>query len=70
MRAVGMFLLGLLAGYLAILFGWIALADLFDLGDLDGGKIMGVAFGFAPMGGVVAGIVLAILLGRRRARPT
>ena len=66
MRAVLWFFAGLIVGYAAILFGWIGYADLFDVGDIDGGKIMEVAFALAPAGAVVIGIVLALAFGRRR----
>lgn len=65
---VGGFLLGALLGYCAVLFGWLAYASAFDVFDADGGKIMGVAFGFAPMAAIVAGVVGAIWLGGIAAR--
>jgi hypothetical protein len=67
-RAVLWFFAGLIVGYAAVLFGWIAYAELFDVGDMDGGKIMEVAFALAPAGAVVIGIVLAVAFGRRRPR--
>ncbi|MCC7428336.1 MAG: hypothetical protein IT557_15690 [Alphaproteobacteria bacterium] len=66
MRRVGMFLAGLVGGYLVILFGWIGYAELAGVVDRDGGKIMGVAFLVAPAGAVLAGIVLAVVAGRTR----
>ncbi len=66
MKILALFLVGVIAGYLAILFGWIAYADLFDVGDRDGGKIMGIAFTLAPLGALVLGLVLAIAFGRKR----
>lgn len=66
MRRVGMFLAGLVLGYLVILFGWIGYAELAGVTDRDGGKIMGVAFLIAPTGAVLAGIVLAAVAGTKR----
>lgn len=62
------FIIGLIAGYCAVLFGWVLYTDLFDVGDLGGGKAMGIAFFFAPIGGVIAGFIGAFLLGRFAAR--
>lgn len=67
MRAVGLFVLGVVVGYLAVLFGWIGYAEQFDVGDMDGGKVMGVVFVIAPVGAIVLGVLLAVLFGRRRA---
>lgn len=66
MRTVAWFVAGLVGGYLLVLFGWIAYADFAGVRDRDGGKIMSVAFALAPLGGLVAGTLLAALLGRRR----
>jgi hypothetical protein len=65
---LGGFLLGAVLGYCAVLFGWLGYAEMFDVFDRDGGKIMGIMFGFAPMTALVTGIVGAIWLGRRAAR--
>lgn len=66
MRRVGMFLAGLVLGYLVILFGWIGYAELAGVVDRDGGKGMAIAFLVAPVGAVVSGIVLAAVAGKRR----
>ena len=66
MRAFVLFVGGTIAGYLALLFGWIGYADLVQVSDGDGGKIMGVAFTLAPAGSLLIGLALAILFGRRR----
>ncbi len=65
MRAVPWFFAGRIVGDAAILFGWIACADLFDVGDMDGGEIMGVGFALAPAGAVAIGIVPAVAFGGR-----
>jgi len=62
------FIGGLVLGYCAVLFGWVAYTEMFDVGDLGGAKAMGVAFFFAPVGGVIAGIICAVLLMRRTGR--
>jgi hypothetical protein len=62
------FICGLALGYCAVLFGWVAYTDIFNVADLGGGKAMGIAFFFAPIGGVIAGIISAVLLVRRAGR--
>lgn len=59
------FPLGAVAGYCAVLFGWIGYTELFDVFDRDGGKIMGIAFFFAPVTAVAVGVIAAIWLARR-----
>ncbi|PWB57114.1 MAG: hypothetical protein C3F17_21375 [Bradyrhizobiaceae bacterium] len=61
-------LIGLVAGYVLVLAGWLAYAELVELVDPGGGKIMGVLLILAPLGGLVAGLAAAILMGRRAAR--
>jgi hypothetical protein len=51
-----------------VLFGWVAYTNIFDVGDLGGAKAMGIAFFFAPIGGVLVGIICAVLLVRRAGR--
>ena len=58
------FIGGLIAGYCVVLFGWVAYTTIADVSDMGGGKAMGIAFFFAPLGGVVAGAIAAILLTR------
>lgn len=53
------FVLATILGYLAILFGWITITELADINDREGAMIMGVAFFFAPVGGLVLGLVAA-----------
>ena len=62
------FIGGLVLGYCAVLFGWVTYTDIFDVSDLGGAKAMGIAFFFAPVGGVIAGIICAVLLMRRTGR--
>ena len=62
------FIGGLVLGYCAVLFGWVAYTNIFVVGDLGGAKAMGIAFFFAPIGGVIAGIICAFLLMRRAGR--
>jgi hypothetical protein len=58
------FIGGLILGYCAVLFGWVAYTNIADVSDMGGGKAMGIAFFFAPLGGVIAGFVCSILLAR------
>lgn len=66
-RALGC-VIGLVAGYLAVLFGWIAYSELARVHDMDGGKIMAIAFFFAPVGAVLLAIILAAVFGRFAAK--
>jgi hypothetical protein len=62
------FIGGLVLGYCIVLFGWVTYTNLFDVSDLGGGKAMGIAFFFAPIGGVLTGLLCAVWLVRRVAR--
>ncbi len=66
-RVLG-FVVGLIGGYCAVLFGWLAYSELAGVHDMDGGKIMNIAFAFAPAGAVVAAIILAVAFGRFASR--
>ncbi len=58
MRFVGGFLLGLVAGYCIILFGWVGYTNLVGVNDFEGAASMQVAFFFAPVGGSLTGLLL------------
>lgn len=58
------FIGGLIAGYCIVLFGWVAYTNIADVSDMGGGKAMGVAFFFAPVGAVIAGAICAMVLVR------
>lgn len=58
------FIGGLMLGYCVILFGWVAYTNLVDVMDRGGAMTMGIAFFFAPLGGVIAGTICSILLVR------
>ena len=60
MRFVGGFVLGLVGGYCIVLFGWVAYTNLIHIRDFEGAASMGVAFFFAPLGGLIAGLVFGI----------
>jgi hypothetical protein len=62
------FIGGMVLGYCIVLFGWVTYTNLFDVADLGGGKAMGIAFFFAPVGGVILGIIGAVWLTRRVGR--
>ena len=64
-RAVAIFALATLIGYLVIAFGWIVYANLFDIADREGGKGMAIIFILAPAGGAMIGLVAAGLLSWR-----
>ena len=66
--AIGVFILATILGYLAILFGWIAYTELADVFDREGAMIMGIAFFFAPAGGLLIGLVASIVTFRRMSR--
>ena len=62
------FIGGLIAGYCIVLFGWVAYTNIANVSDMGGGKAMGVAFFFAPLGAVIAGFICAVLLVRLAGR--
>lgn len=62
------FLLGFLAAYGLVLFGYTLYAEAIGFVDRDGGIIMGVAFGVAPLIGLMAGLIGAFWCGLRAAR--
>jgi len=68
MRFVLGFLLGLVAGYCAVLFGWVAYTNLLGSHHFEGAAAMQVAFFFAPIGGLLAGAVLGVWWQRRKRR--
>ena len=66
MRFVLGFLLGLVAGYCVVLFGWVAYTNLVNVRDFEGAASMQVAFFFAPLAGLLTGLVLGIWWQRRK----
>lgn len=62
------FVLGLMAGYCAILFGWIGYSELFQVFDADGGRILSIALLVAPLGGLATGLLMAFWLALRAAQ--
>ncbi len=61
------FAVGLVAGYFLVLAGWLAYAELFQVLDLDGNKIMGVTLILAPLGSLIIGLAAAFSFGLRAA---
>jgi hypothetical protein len=61
------FAVGLVAGYFLVLAGWLAYAELFQVLDLDGNKIMGVTLILAPLGALIIGLASAFSFGLRAA---
>ena len=60
MRFVLGLLLGLVAGYGIVLFGWVGYTNLVNTQHFEGAAAMQVAFFFAPLGGLLAGLALGI----------
>jgi hypothetical protein len=60
MRFVVGFFFGLVVGYCVVLFGWVAYTNLVNFRDFEGAATMQTAFFFAPLGGLLAGLVLGI----------
>ena len=54
------FILGLIAGYCIVLFGWVAYTNLVHARDFEGAASMQVAFFFAPLGGLLTGSALGV----------
>ena len=63
-----MFFAGTIAVYCIIAFGYVAWADMTEYSDREGATVMGIFFGFAPMGGLVGGIASAIAAYRAVSR--
>jgi len=64
-RAVAIFAVATVVGYVIVVFGWLAYAGLFDIGDREGGKGMGMIFIVGPAAGALIGLVATVLLSRR-----
>jgi hypothetical protein len=64
-RGVAIFAAATLIGYVVVVFGWLAYAAVFDIGDREGGKGMGMIFILGPAAGAVIGLIAAALLSRR-----
>ena len=60
MRFLLGFFLGLVAGYCVVLFGWVAYTGVANVRDFEGATAMQIAFFFAPLGGLLAGVALGI----------
>jgi hypothetical protein len=60
MRFLGGFLLGIVAGYCIILFGWVGYTNLVHVNDFEGAATMQVGFFFAPVGALLTGLLLGI----------
>ncbi len=68
--ASGAFIVATIIGYFAILFGWIAYTEMAGVFDREGAMIMGIAFFFAPIGGLLIGLAVAIVAYRLMSRRT
>jgi hypothetical protein len=64
-RGVAIFAAATLIGYVVVVSGWLAYAAVFDIGDREGGKGMGMIFILGPAAGAVVGLIAAALLSRR-----
>jgi hypothetical protein len=64
-RAVAIFAVATVVGYVIVVFGWLAYAGLFDIGDREGGKGMGMIFIIGPAAGAMIGLIATALLSRR-----
>lgn len=74
MKRVLLAVLGFLGGFI---FAWGVAMAVYVAGegtgvfhDRDGGVAMGFAFSIGPFFGLIAGVIAAIWLSRRRARPS
>jgi hypothetical protein len=68
LRTVAIFAAATVVGYLALVFGWIAYASVFDIADPDGGKGMEIVFVIAPVAAAAVGVMAAGLLSNRTSR--
>jgi RsiW-degrading membrane proteinase PrsW (M82 family) len=58
--AIITFILGTVVGFLAIAVGYIAYADSANYFDREGATGMAVMFFYAPVGGILVGIISAV----------
>jgi hypothetical protein len=63
--AVLMFALGVIAGWAALVLGWVAYWDLMDAPDSERAGILAVMFGIGPLVGLVTGTITAALVRQR-----
>ena len=68
--AIITFVLVAIAGFLVIAFGYIAYADKANDLDREGATGMAVVFFYAPLGGIIAGVVSGFLIFKWRSRRT
>ena len=66
MRFIGGFIAGLVVGYCAVLFGWVALTNVVTVSHFEGAAAMQVAFFFAPLAGIVTGVALGLWFQLRK----
>jgi hypothetical protein len=66
-RALLVFLGGLAGVYLLTLVAYIVFTVIFDYQDREGAAAMGVAFFFAPIGGLICAVAAAVWAARRKA---
>jgi hypothetical protein len=65
--AVVAFAVGAVAGWIAVMVGYIVYVEAFDVFDREGAMAMGAAFGIGPVAGVALGIAAAVwAVGRLR----
>jgi hypothetical protein len=70
MRFIAGFLLGLVAGYCIVLFGWVAYTNIVHVSNFEGAAAMQVAFFFAPLGALIGGLASGLWWQmRKRAAP-
>ena len=68
--AIITFVLVAIAGFLVIAFGYVAYADQANYLDREGATGMAVVFFYAPLGGIIAGVVSGFLIFKWRSRRT
>lgn len=72
MREVGLgivaFMLGAIAGWAAVMAGYVVYAEMFEVFDREGRMAMGMAFGIGPIVAVACGLAAAVWAVIRRHR--
>lgn len=58
--AVVAFVVGAVAGWVAVMVGYVVYVEAFDVFDREGAMAMGAAFGIGPVAGVALGIAAAV----------
>lgn len=69
LKITGVFVVGLIATWVAVVAIGVAYMNVFNVFDRDGGGAMGLIFMVGPFFGCIGGIVLALVYALRKRSP-